>query len=151
MGGRTLGTDMAALPGYNEKSGCGRLDRELDRWSTASRSMIVAFDSLSKSEQLHKDKLMLGLRSSHYMHLPIGSPRIAKHSLAVMTEAGIDTTKFKAHSVRGASAQEDLGQGATPDVVMQRGRWRSYTVFSRFYSRYAQFHQVDDNTRRAIS
>ena len=58
MGGRTLGTDMAALPGYNEKSGCGRLDRELDRWSTASRSMIVAFDSLSKSEQLHKDKLI---------------------------------------------------------------------------------------------
>ena len=57
MGGRTLGTDIAALPGYNEKTGCGRLDRELDRWSTASRSMIVAFDSSSKSEQVHKEKL----------------------------------------------------------------------------------------------
>ncbi len=58
MGGRTLGTEIANLPGYNEKTGCGRLDRELDRWSTASRSMIVAFDSLSKSEQLHKDRLI---------------------------------------------------------------------------------------------
>lgn len=55
-GCRTLGTDVANLPGYVEKAGCGRLDQELDRWSTASRSMIVAFGNRPLSEVLHRDR-----------------------------------------------------------------------------------------------
>jgi hypothetical protein len=68
-------------------------------------------------------------------HPPLAAVTLASHSLRVMKAAGIATSRIKSHAVRKtvATAQIDLGEDI--DVVMQRGRWRSYTVFQQFYNR----------------
>jgi hypothetical protein len=68
-------------------------------------------------------------------HPPLAAATLASHSLRVMRAAGIDTTLIKSHAVRKtvATAQVDLGEDI--DVVMQRGRWKSFTVFQQFYNR----------------
>jgi site-specific recombinase XerD len=55
--------------------------------------------------------------------------------LRAMKEAGIDTDKYKSHSLRMASANNFLNEGMTPEEVMKLGDWNSVEVFQRFYYR----------------
>lgn len=66
---------------------------------------------------------------------PVSSQRIAKWLKSVLHDAGVDTTIFKAHSIRSASATLQRQQGASADEIMAKGHWRSRTVFARFYDR----------------
>jgi len=66
---------------------------------------------------------------------PVSAQRIAKWITFVLQMAGIDTTIFKAHSVRSATATNLRRQGASVEDVMRHGHWRSRSVFSRFYDR----------------
>ena len=50
-----------------------------------------------------------------------------------MKAAGIDTTKFKPHSIRHASASALIANGGTLDQVMALGRWQSLTTFFKYY------------------
>jgi hypothetical protein len=54
---------------------------------------------------------------------PLGSQRVAKGSLRLMSEAGISTSCFKSHSLRGAAATHLLQEGAQPLAVRHRGGW----------------------------
>jgi integrase len=80
----------------------------------------------------NKQKLFLSIRGQHG---PLSSQRIAKYLLQSMKDAGIDIDKFKAHSIRGASATKLLDKGVSAEDVMRAGRWSSYSVFNRFYDR----------------
>ena len=60
---------------------------------------------------------------------------LAKDTLKVMTAAGIDTQKFKAHSTRMAAASAAVDKGVEVEDVMKKGRWQSWTVFEKFYNR----------------
>jgi site-specific recombinase XerD len=66
---------------------------------------------------------------------PVTSQRIAKWLVHVLNEVGVDTTKFKAHSIRSASASHLLETGSTVDEVMRRAHWKSRAVFSKYYDR----------------
>lgn len=52
-----------------------------------------------------------------------------------MNLAGIDTSTFKAHSIRGASVSNALARGITLKEIMKKGRWKSDSVLKRFYVR----------------
>lgn len=65
----------------------------------------------------------------------LGKERLAKDILAVMAAAGIDTQRFKAHSVRMAVATKAIQLGMPVDEVMRKGRWRSWQVLRDFYER----------------
>jgi len=78
------------------------------------------------------DKLFLSLDKHHRA---VDSQTIAKWALFFMQKAGIDTTRFKAASIRGAAASKALDHGATVDEVMRMGQWSSFSVFERFYNR----------------
>ena len=52
-----------------------------------------------------------------------------------LTDVGIDTNIFSAHSTRGAAASKALRSGAPIDSILQTASWRSESVFSRFYNR----------------
>jgi integrase len=75
-----------------------------------------------------------------FTHLPdarlsLGSERIAKISLALMGECGVQTSLFKAHSLRGAAATAALLRGTDATFVRERGGWADGPTFQRHYGR----------------
>ena len=65
---------------------------------------------------------------------PATSQTVAKWNLRTMAEAGIDTTKFKAHSIRAAATTAAITAGASKDQAAH-GKWRSTGTMDRFYNR----------------
>ena len=68
-------------------------------------------------------------------HKELSVDTLAKDTLFVMKEAGIDVNRYKAHSTRAVAASRAIDAGATVDNVMRWGRWKSHCVFMRFYNR----------------
>jgi len=69
------------------------------------------------------------------VHMPIDAKTIAQEIRRAMAAAGIDTSHFKPHSIRGASSTKAVEAGESIDDVAQFGRWRSTSVFKQFYLR----------------
>merc|ERR1712121_531452 len=68
-------------------------------------------------------------------HKPVVSCSIARWIKGVMKKAGIDITKYKAHSVRGATTSKARAQGLSTNEVMERANWSKAKTFYRFYHR----------------
>ena len=61
---------------------------------------------------------------------------LAKWLLAAMDRAGIDTSSYRAHSVRSAGASAMLRQGMSLQQVLQRANWSPTSrTFAVFYDR----------------
>ena len=75
------------------------------------------------------------LRSSVDPQLPLGSERIAKLALLAMEQCNIDTTVFKAHSIRGAAATALLKHGVPRELIKNRGGWKTTGTLDEYYSR----------------
>ena len=65
----------------------------------------------------------------------VGKETLSKDIVSCMTEAGIDVSIFKAHSIRGAAASKMRDEGASVDDILRLGRWSSSSVFNTFYNR----------------
>jgi hypothetical protein len=76
--------------------------------------------------------LILGLRSPHP---PIGASTIGRWIKLLLSEAGVDTTTYSAHSTRGASASKAVSAGLSIDSILKTGSWASESVFSKHYNR----------------
>ena len=50
-----------------------------------------------------------------------------------MVDAGIDTSIFKAHSVRSASTSAASTQGVTTEDILGAADWSTESSFQRFY------------------
>ena len=74
----------------------------------------------------------------------LGSEAVAKAALKVMESCGIDTTVFKAHSVRGAAATAFLASGIDQALTRQRGGWSDTKAFEAHYARLHQLIRWDD-------
>ena len=70
--------------------------------------------------------------------LCLGSERIAKRLMFLMKEVGIDTSIFKPHSLRGATATHLLKGGVSQDLIQGRGHWASRITLDQYYSRLHQ-------------
>ena len=66
-------------------------------------------------------------------HLPVTSCTIARWLKKVISNAGIDTSVFKAHSVRSASTSAAANQGVTTEDILRAADWSSDSSFQRFY------------------
>ena len=66
---------------------------------------------------------------------PISSSTIARWVKEVLSLSGIDTTKFKAHSTRGASATAATDRGVSISEILQLGDWSQESNFQKFYYR----------------
>ena len=53
----------------------------------------------------------------------------------IISRAGIDTSTFKAHSVRGASASPAYERGATLQDILDLADWSTDSTFRRFHHR----------------
>uniref|UniRef100_A0A1X7TAZ0 Tyr recombinase domain-containing protein n=1 Tax=Amphimedon queenslandica TaxID=400682 RepID=A0A1X7TAZ0_AMPQE len=66
-------------------------------------------------------------------HQAVTSSTIARWLKQIMEAAGIDTSVFKAHSVRGASTSAAAVQGVTTKDVLNAADWSTDLSFVRFY------------------
>ena len=68
-------------------------------------------------------------------HNPVTSCSIVRWLKIVMIETGIDTSIFKAHSVRGAACSKAAGKGVTTKQILEAADWSSEGTFQRSYHR----------------
>ena len=66
-------------------------------------------------------------------HNPVTSSTIARWLKLGMESAGIDTSIFKAHSVRSASTSAASMQGVTTEDILGAADWSTESSFQRFY------------------
>ena len=71
-------------------------------------------------------------------HLPVSSSSIARWLKTCLSESGIDTSIFKAHSVRSASSSKAAASGITTADILQAADWSSESTFEKFYHRPTQ-------------
>ena len=60
-----------------------------------------------------------------------------------LSEAGVDNSRFKAHSVRGAVTSAALNKGVTLGDILQVADWSSDSTFRRFYYRPTHDHSAN--------
>ena len=66
-------------------------------------------------------------------HKPVSSSTVARWLKTVPNNAGIDTSIFKAHSVRSAACSSASEAGVTTATILDAADWATETVFQRFY------------------
>jgi hypothetical protein len=93
------------------------------------------FRSLDNCGLFEPSQLFLGVSCPH---APIKACSIARWVKTALANAGIDITKYSAHSVRGASTLKALESGATLSEVLQQADWSKATTFHNFYFRPSQ-------------
>jgi hypothetical protein len=101
-------------------------------WRAAMNTSAVPKHKLNRKEAVERDRLFLGRDRCHF---PIGKERVANLSKAFLEGCGIDVKRYKGHSLRGAAATGRIDAGESVDDVMHCGRWKSISVFKRFYER----------------
>jgi len=77
-------------------------------------------------------------------HGPVTSSTIARWIKTCLQKAGIDTTKFQAHSTRAAAASKAALCGVTVEDIMKAADWSGEGVFQKFY--YKSCHSVEFGT-----
>ena len=80
----------------------------------------------------HKDRLFITTTGGHS---PATSATIARWIKSALTKAGVDTSIFKAHSVRGAITTAAALAGISITEILEAGDWSSQSFFERFYYR----------------
>ena len=66
-------------------------------------------------------------------HGPVTSTTLARLVKSTLAQAGIDTTKFKAHSSRSASSSAAYEAGVALPDIMKTADWSTVSTFTKFY------------------
>lgn len=80
----------------------------------------------------NKHQLLLSYVKPHKEVVPC---TIAGWLVQLMNLAGIDTSEFRAHSVRGASTSKAKAKGLSCKEIMEIAKWRKESTFRRHYLR----------------
>ena len=79
-----------------------------------------------------KNQLFLSLVTPH---APVTTSTISRWLREIMTDAGVNTTLFKAHSVRGASTSKASKEGLSVGQIIEKANWSNAGTFQKFYCR----------------
>ena len=90
---------------------------------------------LKRSSDWRKDDQKQLLLSHIRPHKEITKSTIARWIMCVLKMSGIDTTTFKAHSVRSAASSKAKAQGLSTKDILSRGNWSSDSTFQKFYNK----------------
>ena len=66
---------------------------------------------------------------------PASKDTIRRWLKEVMTQSGIDTTLFKAHSTRSASTSKAMSNSVPINDILQTAGWRRSSTFATFYNK----------------
>lgn len=87
---------------------------------------------IERTEKLRGDNSQL-LISYQKPFAPVSTDTIARWLKNVLREAGIDTTRFAAHSTRAASSSAAKANDIPIDVILSTAGWSNSETFARFY------------------
>ena len=79
---------------------------------------------------------------------PVTSQRIAHWIKDILSEAGVDTRVFKAHSVRGASVSAAKSKGVGIPDILEMADWSRDSTFRKFYYRTTNSNAYTQNLLR---
>ena len=66
---------------------------------------------------------------------PVSKDTISRWTKNVLKDAGIDTTKFGAHSTRAASTSAAAKAGTPLEVILESAGWSNCGTFAKFYQK----------------
>ena len=97
---------------------------------------LKAYEEATKSHRHMRPDIPAPLFLSYIQpHKPVTSQRIAHWIKDSLKRAGVDTSTFKAHSVRGASASAAASGGLHITDVLKTADWSRESTFKQFYYR----------------
>ena len=71
-------------------------------------------------------------------HRAVSSATISRWIKTVLSDAGIDTSIFKAHSVRRAATSAAYNKGVPVEHILKLANWSNESTFRRFYLKSAE-------------
>ena len=96
---------------------------------------LKAYLRITQSSRLSKEQKESLFLSYKAPFNPVATCSIARWLKVVMTEAGINTDVFKAHSTRAASTSKAQAQGLSTSQIMERANWTKGSTFFKFYKK----------------
>ena len=72
---------------------------------------------------------------------PISRDTLSRWTVQAMQMAGIDISKYRGHSTRGASTSTAKRLGVPLNLIMRQASWRSATSFAKYYDK-----RLEDDT-----
>jgi hypothetical protein len=66
-------------------------------------------------------------------HKPVGRDTLRRWMVLSIEGAGVDSDRFKPHSVRGAAGTKARNAGVPLENILAMGNWSNKTTFERFY------------------
>ena len=72
---------------------------------------------------------------------PISRDTLSRWTLSVMELAGVDITRYRGHSTRGASTSAACRLGVPVNLILRHASWRSADSFAKFYNK-----KLEENT-----
>ena len=91
---------------------------------------LKAYEERTASRRGLETRLFLAIIKPHKA---VTSSTIARWLKFLLESAGINTSVFNAHSVRGASSTAAANLGITTNDILKAADWSSDSVFQRFY------------------
>lgn len=89
---------------------------------------------LSRSAPLRGDCQYVFV-STRAPHGQVSSVTVSRWLCAVLAQAGIDVSTFKAHSTRAAATSKAAALGLQSSVILAAARWSNENTFTRFYKK----------------
>ena len=103
-----------------------------DRLCPVQALRVLELRTSERRKEKKQSSLFLALIKPYN---PVAPSTIARWLKSILSKAGIDTSTFKAHSIRGASTSSAANAGITTSDILAAADWSSETVFRKFYYR----------------
>lgn len=87
---------------------------------------------MTKAHRGQKDQLLLSTKAPFQEVSRDSISRWTKHALGL---SGVDTTRFKPHSTRGASTSKASSLGIDLNLLLRQASWRNADTFGRYYNK----------------
>ena len=68
-------------------------------------------------------------------HKPISRDTLSRWTLLMLRLSGIDISKYKSHSTRGASTSRARALGIPLNAIMKHAGWKAATSFANYYNK----------------
>ena len=91
---------------------------------------LKAYEARTESLRRGETKLLLSFIKPHGS---LTSSTVTRWLKTLLQEAGVNTSLFNAHSVRGASTSKAANLGITTSDILKAADWSTESVFQKFY------------------
>ena len=97
------------------------------------RTYIKETDTLRELSSASENLLFISYTKPHK---PVGSATISRWLRTTINQAGIDSSIFKGHSVRGAATSLAASTGLSSAMIMEMADWSNKSTFNFLLSSY---------------